>query len=112
MFPASFGYVAAHSVDEALVLLEKHGDEGKLLAGGHSLIPAMKLRFRECYRRYASTKSRHHRWQRRSCRPRGGLSGGSNRVERLVGRTIVNRQPEPWRGRILHRFLHDSDGGK
>src|SRR5438128_7680602 len=44
MFPASFGYVAAHSVDEALVLLEKHGDEGKLLAGGHSLIPAMKLR--------------------------------------------------------------------
>jgi carbon-monoxide dehydrogenase medium subunit len=44
MFPASFGYVAAHSVDEALQLLEKHGDAGKLLAGGHSLIPAMKLR--------------------------------------------------------------------
>jgi aerobic carbon-monoxide dehydrogenase medium subunit len=44
MFPASFGYVAAHSVDEALRLLDKHGDEGKLLAGGHSLIPAMKLR--------------------------------------------------------------------
>ena len=44
MFPASFGYVAAHSVDEALQLLEKHGEEGKLLAGGHSLIPAMKLR--------------------------------------------------------------------
>ena len=44
MFPASFGYVAAHSLDEALQLLEKHGEEGKLLAGGHSLIPAMKLR--------------------------------------------------------------------
>jgi aerobic carbon-monoxide dehydrogenase medium subunit len=44
MFPASFGYVAAHSVDEALQLLDKHGDAGKLLAGGHSLIPAMKLR--------------------------------------------------------------------
>ena len=44
MFPASFGYVAAHSVDEALRLLDKHGDAGKLLAGGHSLIPAMKLR--------------------------------------------------------------------
>ena len=44
MFPASFGYVAAHSVDEALLLLEKHGEESKLLAGGHSLIPAMKLR--------------------------------------------------------------------
>lgn len=44
MIPASFGYVAAHSVGEALQLLEKHGEEGKLLAGGHSLIPAMKLR--------------------------------------------------------------------
>jgi aerobic carbon-monoxide dehydrogenase medium subunit len=44
MFPAKFGYVAARSVDEALRLLSEHGDEGKLLAGGHSLIPAMKLR--------------------------------------------------------------------
>jgi aerobic carbon-monoxide dehydrogenase medium subunit len=44
MFPASFGYVAAHSVEEALQLLTKHGDDAKLLAGGHSLIPAMKLR--------------------------------------------------------------------
>jgi aerobic carbon-monoxide dehydrogenase medium subunit len=44
MFPASFGYVAARSVEEALQLVAKHGDEGKLLAGGHSLIPAMKLR--------------------------------------------------------------------
>jgi carbon-monoxide dehydrogenase medium subunit len=44
MFPANFGYVAARSVDEALQLMAKHGDEAKLLAGGHSLIPAMKLR--------------------------------------------------------------------
>ncbi len=44
MFPASFGYVAARSVEEALDLMAKHGEEGKLLAGGHSLIPAMKLR--------------------------------------------------------------------
>ena len=44
MFPASFGYVAARSIEEALQLMEQHGDEGKLLAGGHSLIPAMKLR--------------------------------------------------------------------
>ena len=44
MFPANFGYVAARSVEEALQLLAKHGDDGKLLAGGHSLIPAMKLR--------------------------------------------------------------------
>ena len=44
MFPASFGYVPAHSIEEALQLMAKHGEEGKLLAGGHSLIPAMKLR--------------------------------------------------------------------
>jgi carbon-monoxide dehydrogenase medium subunit len=44
MFPASFGYVAARSVEEALELVAKHGEDGKLLAGGHSLIPAMKLR--------------------------------------------------------------------
>jgi carbon-monoxide dehydrogenase medium subunit len=44
MFPANFGYIAARSVDEALQLMAKHGDEAKLLAGGHSLIPAMKLR--------------------------------------------------------------------
>ena len=44
MFPASFGYVAARSVEEALALMAKHGEDGKLLAGGHSLIPAMKLR--------------------------------------------------------------------
>ncbi|HEY7065793.1 MAG TPA: xanthine dehydrogenase family protein subunit M [Chloroflexota bacterium] len=44
MYPASFGYYAARSVDEAVALLERHGDEAKLLAGGMSLIPAMKLR--------------------------------------------------------------------
>ena len=44
MFPANFGYVAAKSVDEAIALLAKHGEGAKLLAGGHSLLPAMKLR--------------------------------------------------------------------
>jgi len=44
MFPYSFGYVAARSVEDALELMAKHGEDGKLLAGGHSLIPAMKLR--------------------------------------------------------------------
>jgi carbon-monoxide dehydrogenase medium subunit len=44
MFPAKFGYVAAHSVEEALELLTQQGEDAKLLAGGHSLIPAMKLR--------------------------------------------------------------------
>jgi carbon-monoxide dehydrogenase medium subunit len=44
MFPATFGYFAAHSVEEACALLTTYGDDAKLLAGGHSLIPAMKLR--------------------------------------------------------------------
>ncbi|HKW76665.1 MAG TPA: xanthine dehydrogenase family protein subunit M [Terriglobales bacterium] len=44
MFPANFDYVAAKSLDEAVSLLAKHKDDAKLLAGGHSLLPAMKLR--------------------------------------------------------------------
>ena len=44
MIPAAFDYVRAESVDHALSLLAEHGDEAKLLAGGHSLLPMMKLR--------------------------------------------------------------------
>ncbi|GCE24745.1 carbon monoxide dehydrogenase [Dictyobacter alpinus] len=42
--PAVFDYHPAASVDEAIALLQQYGDEAKVLAGGHSLIPAMKLR--------------------------------------------------------------------
>jgi len=44
MIPAAFDYARPSTLDEALRLLEKHGDDAKLLAGGHSLLPAMKLR--------------------------------------------------------------------
>jgi aerobic carbon-monoxide dehydrogenase medium subunit len=44
MIPAQFDYVAAKNLDEALSLLAKNKDNAKILAGGHSLIPAMKLR--------------------------------------------------------------------
>ncbi|HEY4408322.1 MAG TPA: FAD binding domain-containing protein, partial [Acidimicrobiia bacterium] len=44
MIPAAFDYVRAGSADEAAALLAEHGDEAKLLAGGHSLVPLMKLR--------------------------------------------------------------------
>ena len=47
MIPAPFEYEAPTTLDEALALLEKHGDDAKILAGGHSLIPMMKLRFAE-----------------------------------------------------------------
>ena len=44
MIPAAFDYVRAGSAEEAVSLLSQHGDDAKLLAGGHSLIPLMKLR--------------------------------------------------------------------
>ncbi len=44
MIPAKFDYIKASSVSEVIGLLDKHGDEAKILSGGHSLIPAMKLR--------------------------------------------------------------------
>jgi carbon-monoxide dehydrogenase medium subunit len=44
VIPAAFDYQRADSADEALALLTEHGDEAKLLAGGHSLLPLMKLR--------------------------------------------------------------------
>ncbi|HEY7419318.1 MAG TPA: FAD binding domain-containing protein, partial [Ktedonobacteraceae bacterium] len=42
--PAVFDYHPAKTVDEAISLLQQYGDEAKILAGGHSLLPAMKLR--------------------------------------------------------------------
>ena len=44
MIPISFDYEVAESVDHAIELLGQHGDEAKILAGGHSLLPIMKLR--------------------------------------------------------------------
>jgi carbon-monoxide dehydrogenase medium subunit len=44
MIPAPFEYLAPRSLEEALRLLERHGDEARLLAGGQSLLPLMKLR--------------------------------------------------------------------
>ena len=44
MIPAAFEYVRADSADAAIAALTEHGDEAKLLAGGMSLIPLMKLR--------------------------------------------------------------------
>ncbi len=44
MIPAAFEYVPAHSVDEAVSHLQRHGAEARVLAGGQSLIPAMRFR--------------------------------------------------------------------
>ncbi len=44
MIPGAFDYFAPHSLEEVFELLAEHGDDAKLLAGGHSLLPLMKLR--------------------------------------------------------------------
>lgn len=44
MIPASFDYLAPKSLDEALSALGARGEDAKLIAGGHSLLPLMKLR--------------------------------------------------------------------
>ncbi len=47
MIPTKFDYHKASSLEEAIQLLSQNGDDAKLLAGGHSLIPAMKLRLNQ-----------------------------------------------------------------
>jgi aerobic carbon-monoxide dehydrogenase medium subunit len=44
VIPAAFEYERAESVDHAVKLLTEHGEDAKLIAGGHSLLPLMKLR--------------------------------------------------------------------
>jgi carbon-monoxide dehydrogenase medium subunit len=44
MIPAAFEYSAPDGISEAITLLQRYGDDAKILAGGHSLIPMMKLR--------------------------------------------------------------------
>jgi carbon-monoxide dehydrogenase medium subunit len=44
LIPGSFDYLAANSVNEAVALLDQHGDDAKILAGGQSLIPLIRFR--------------------------------------------------------------------
>ncbi|HEY4913933.1 MAG TPA: FAD binding domain-containing protein [Candidatus Dormibacteraeota bacterium] len=45
MFPAAFDYSAPTTLAEALSILAQRGDDAKVMAGGQSLIPLLKLRF-------------------------------------------------------------------
>ena len=45
MYPSRFRYVASKSLDDAIATLDRYGDGAKILAGGQSLVPMMKLRF-------------------------------------------------------------------
>ncbi len=44
MIPTNFEYFAPTSIEQALALLDQHGEDAKILSGGHSLIPVLKLR--------------------------------------------------------------------
>src|SRR5262245_43157553 len=44
MIPSNFEYFAPTTIEEALKLIDQHGDDCKILSGGHSLIPVLKLR--------------------------------------------------------------------
>src|ERR1041384_1192945 len=44
MYPANFEYLRPNGIDDAIELLRRYGDDAKLLAGGQSLVPMMKLR--------------------------------------------------------------------
>ena len=44
MIPAKFDYLAPTTVEEALAALSEHGDDAKILAGGQSLLPVLRLR--------------------------------------------------------------------
>ena len=44
MFPRTFSYIAPSTLEEAISILDKYPEDAKILAGGHSLVPMMKLR--------------------------------------------------------------------
>ena len=44
MIPAEFDYVAPTSVEDALAALAQHGDDAKIIAGGQSLLPVLRMR--------------------------------------------------------------------
>jgi carbon-monoxide dehydrogenase medium subunit len=44
LIPGSFDYLAAHSINEAVAMLDQHGEGAKVLAGGQSLIPLLRFR--------------------------------------------------------------------
>ena len=45
MYPSRFGYESPKTVEEAVAILDASGGEAKILAGGQSLVPMLKLRF-------------------------------------------------------------------
>ena len=104
MLPSSFDYHRPATLDEALSLLATHGDDAKVLAGGQSLIPIMKLRFASPAHLIDINRidgPRRHRGARREPADRRARpaqpSGGDRRDQRPLpddrGRRAADRRP-------------------
>jgi carbon-monoxide dehydrogenase medium subunit len=93
MHPASFDYLAPASVQETLDLLTRHGDDAKLLAGGQSLIPTMKLRLAQP--RYLIDLARVSDLPRGIRREEGQILIGAFTLHAEVGESDLVRQTFP-----------------
>ena len=105
MIPPAFDYHAPRTVGEAISLLGSLGSDAKLLAGGHSLLPMMKLRF---------AQPAHLIDLNRIPELRGICEtlNGSPATADLGGPNCAKRTPYPTKERCATRFSLRSDGDK
>ena len=96
MIPAAFDYVPARSVDEALSHLQEHGPDARVLAGGQSLIPAMRFRLARPAVLVDVNRVRDLDYIRMN----GALTIGA-----IARDTAIERAP--WIGQVKWSLLHD-----
>ena len=85
MIPATFDYHAPKALDEALALLARLGDKAKILAGGQSLIPAMRFRLAVPEVLVDLSRLSRRRSRRPRGRPRSRRPGSRGRAARRPG---------------------------
>ena len=86
--PAEFDYARAATIDEAVALLEQHGEEARLIAGGHSLLPMMKLRLakpRRAHRHQRPHRPRPHQLDGDAC----AIGAMARHAELLASRVVA-----------------------
>jgi carbon-monoxide dehydrogenase medium subunit len=93
MKPASFKYFAPSEMSEALDLLERYGDEAKILAGGQSLMPLMNLRLARPGVIIDINRLSH--LDRISMTPEGGLTIGALTRQRTLERSPIVQEQNP-----------------
>ena len=98
MIPAAFDYSRPHTTDEAVALLQQHGSDARVLAGGQSLIPAMRFRLAR------PVGARRHQRHPRS-RATSGIDDGVLSMGALARDVAVERAP--WIGEQRWSLLHD-----